>query len=135
MSANLGLAPIVPATRASLWPSLRVIWLIVARVICGPRRDCRSREAGLAAGIAVRPIWYYLLASALMLTCWEWFLVPAPVDRLMGTVPMPSEFGIELTRPWWLLACFALPVLFFYFRRSLVDLRGGRGLRRCGCAG
>jgi hypothetical protein len=22
----------------------------------------------------VRPIWYYLIASALMLTCWEWFL-------------------------------------------------------------
>jgi hypothetical protein len=33
-----------------------------------------ERREGLAAGIAVRPIWYYLLTSALMLTCWEWFL-------------------------------------------------------------
>jgi hypothetical protein len=33
-----------------------------------------DRRPGLAAGLAVRPIWYYLLASALMLTCWEWFL-------------------------------------------------------------
>jgi hypothetical protein len=28
----------------------------------------------LAAGLAVRPIWYYLLVTAVMLTCWEWFL-------------------------------------------------------------
>jgi hypothetical protein len=33
-----------------------------------------DRNPGLVSGIAVRPIWYYLLASALMLTCWEWFL-------------------------------------------------------------
>jgi hypothetical protein len=33
-----------------------------------------DRRQGMAAGLAVRPIWYYLLASALMLTCWEWFL-------------------------------------------------------------
>jgi hypothetical protein len=26
------------------------------------------------AGLIVRPIWYYLLASAWLLTCWEWFL-------------------------------------------------------------
>ena len=33
-----------------------------------------ERPASLAAGLAVRPIWYYLLASAWLLTCWEWFL-------------------------------------------------------------
>ncbi len=39
-----------------------------------PAEGLPERETRLAAGIAVRPIWYYLLASALMLTCWEWFL-------------------------------------------------------------
>jgi von Willebrand factor type A domain/Aerotolerance regulator N-terminal len=39
-----------------------------------PAEGLPDRNPGLAAGIAVRPIWYYLLASALMLTCWEWFL-------------------------------------------------------------
>ena len=33
-----------------------------------------ERPPGLAAGLAVRPIWYYLMACALTLTCWEWFL-------------------------------------------------------------
>ncbi len=39
-----------------------------------PAEGIPERLAGLAAGWAVRPIWYYLLASAWMLTCWEWFL-------------------------------------------------------------
>ena len=38
------------------------------------RGICPNGRRSLAAGLAVRPIWYYLLASALMLTCWEWFL-------------------------------------------------------------
>ena len=36
-----------------------------------------DRPASLAsglAGLAVRPIWYYLLASAWLLSSWEWFL-------------------------------------------------------------
>jgi hypothetical protein len=36
-----------------------------------------DRPAGLVSGLtglAVRPIWYYLLASAWLLSCWEWFL-------------------------------------------------------------
>ncbi|MFI5460223.1 MAG: BatA and WFA domain-containing protein [Isosphaerales bacterium] len=39
-----------------------------------PAGGLPERRTSLAAGLAVRPIWYYLLASALMLTCWEWFL-------------------------------------------------------------
>jgi hypothetical protein len=39
-----------------------------------PAVDPAVRQPGLAAGLAVRPIWYYLLVSALTLTCWEWFL-------------------------------------------------------------
>ncbi len=39
-----------------------------------PSADLPEHNPSLASGIAVRPIWYYLLASALMLTCWEWFL-------------------------------------------------------------
>jgi hypothetical protein len=39
-----------------------------------PSEGLPDRHPNLASGIAVRPIWYYLLASALMLTCWEWFL-------------------------------------------------------------
>ena len=39
-----------------------------------PEGGLPERRQGLAAGLAVRPIWYYLLVSALMLTCWEWFL-------------------------------------------------------------
>ena len=38
----------------------------------------------------------------------------------MMRLPLTS-IGIELTRPWWLLGLFALPVLFYFFRRSLVD--------------
>jgi hypothetical protein len=39
-----------------------------------PANGLPERRPGLAAGLAVRPIWYYLLGSALLLTCWEWFL-------------------------------------------------------------
>ena len=39
-----------------------------------PALEPAVRQRGLAAGLAIRPIWYYLLVSALTLTCWEWFL-------------------------------------------------------------
>jgi hypothetical protein len=39
-----------------------------------PSDGLPERTTSLAAGLAVRPIWYYLLASAWLLTCWEWFL-------------------------------------------------------------
>ncbi len=39
-----------------------------------PAEGLPARNSSLAAGLAVRPIWYYLLASALLLSCWEWFL-------------------------------------------------------------
>jgi uncharacterized membrane protein len=39
----------------------------------------------------------------------------------MGFLSLPSGIGLELTRPWWLLGLLALPVLFYFFRRSLVD--------------
>ncbi len=39
----------------------------------------------------------------------------------MGTRAAAIEIGLELTRPWWLLAWLALPVLFYFFCRSLVD--------------
>ena len=39
-----------------------------------PAVEPPERRPGLAAGFAVRPIWYYLLASAFLLTCWEWYL-------------------------------------------------------------
>jgi hypothetical protein len=39
-----------------------------------PDSGLPERRTSLAAGWAVRPIWYYLLASAFLLTCWEWFL-------------------------------------------------------------
>ncbi len=39
-----------------------------------PAVEPPERRPGLAAGFAVRPIWYYLLASAFVLTCWEWYL-------------------------------------------------------------
>lgn len=39
-----------------------------------PADGLPERPSHLAAGLAVRPIWYYLLASAWILTCWEWFL-------------------------------------------------------------
>jgi hypothetical protein len=39
-----------------------------------PAEGLPEQKTSLAAGIAIRPIWYYLLASALLLSCWEWFL-------------------------------------------------------------
>jgi hypothetical protein len=39
-----------------------------------PSEGLPDRHPNFSSGIAVRPIWYYLLVSALMLTCWEWFL-------------------------------------------------------------
>jgi hypothetical protein len=39
-----------------------------------PAEGLPEHRSSLAAGLAVRPIWYYLLATALLLTCWEWFL-------------------------------------------------------------
>jgi hypothetical protein len=39
-----------------------------------PVEGIPERRAGLGAGWAGRPIWYYLLGAAWLLTCWEWFL-------------------------------------------------------------
>jgi von Willebrand factor type A domain/Aerotolerance regulator N-terminal len=42
-----------------------------------PVEGLPDRPASLATGLAgllVRPVWYYLLASAWLLSCWEWFL-------------------------------------------------------------
>jgi hypothetical protein len=39
-----------------------------------PEGGIPERPASPAGGWAVRPIWYYLLAWAWLLTCWEWFL-------------------------------------------------------------
>jgi hypothetical protein len=39
-----------------------------------PAAGLAEHKSSLAAGLAVRPIWYYLLATAFLLTCWEWFL-------------------------------------------------------------
>jgi hypothetical protein len=39
-----------------------------------PADGIPERPASLAAAWVVRPAWYYLLASAWLLTCWEWFL-------------------------------------------------------------
>jgi hypothetical protein len=39
-----------------------------------PAAGLAEHQGSLAAGLAVRPVWYYLLATAFLLTCWEWFL-------------------------------------------------------------
>jgi hypothetical protein len=39
-----------------------------------PVEGLPERPTSLAAGLAVRPVWYYLLATAWLLTCWEWYL-------------------------------------------------------------
>jgi len=39
-----------------------------------PAPGLTEHKSSLAAGLAVRPVWYYLLAAAFLLTCWEWFL-------------------------------------------------------------
>jgi von Willebrand factor type A domain/Aerotolerance regulator N-terminal len=33
-----------------------------------------ARAAGIASGFGTRPIWFYLVAFAWLLTCWEWLL-------------------------------------------------------------
>jgi Mg-chelatase subunit ChlD len=50
----------------------------------------------------------------------------------MGTAPLESSIGFELSRPWWMLGLFALPILFYFFRRSLVDF--ARWQRVCSLA-
>jgi hypothetical protein len=72
--ANAGTSP-----RASRGPSVTLTEL-ACNLADRRESDLRpadglpDRKSGLAGGIAVRPIWYYLLASALLLSCWEWFL-------------------------------------------------------------
>jgi hypothetical protein len=39
-----------------------------------PDPGMSERPSNLAAGMAIRPIWYYLLVTAVVLICWEWFL-------------------------------------------------------------
>src|SRR5262249_9532550 len=45
----------------------------------------------------------------------------AEVDRLMGNIPWPFTIQLELTRPWWLAGLAVLPILVYYFYRTLVD--------------
>jgi len=39
-----------------------------------PAEGLPDRSQSLAAGLAVRPVWYYLLATAFLLSCWECLL-------------------------------------------------------------
>ena len=39
----------------------------------------------------------------------------------MSIQPLAMQMPLELTRPWWLLAAAALPVLVYFFYRTLVD--------------
>jgi uncharacterized membrane protein len=39
----------------------------------------------------------------------------------MGTIPWPFSIQLELTRPWWLAGVAVLPILVYYFYRTLVD--------------
>jgi hypothetical protein len=39
-----------------------------------PAEGLPTRAAGGTANLGTRPIWYYLVASAWLLTCWEWLL-------------------------------------------------------------
>jgi len=39
----------------------------------------------------------------------------------MGTLSLPYQIQLELTRVWWLLGLAVLPALVYYFYRSLVD--------------
>jgi uncharacterized membrane protein len=39
----------------------------------------------------------------------------------MGSIPWPFSIQLELTRPWWLGGLAVLPVLAYYFYRTLVD--------------
>ena len=57
--------PKMRSTPATWSPSSPATWPIGARATSGPARSSRRSPApALAAGLAVRPIWYYLLASA-----------------------------------------------------------------------
>ena len=80
------------------------------------------RPAWRPAWPACRPADLVLLAG-LGLAALVLGVVPlsAEVDRLMGTPSLPFQIQLELTRPWWLLGLAALPVLVYYFYRSLVD--------------
>ena len=92
-----------------------------------PGRPARERPA--AAGGAARPARHdgrrpvhpagLVLSAGRGLVADLVGVVPlsAKVDRLMGTFPLQ----IELTRPGWLLGMLVLPVLAYYFSRSLVD--------------
>jgi Ca-activated chloride channel homolog len=40
---------------------------------------------------------------------------------MMALLPIAFDFQLELTRPWWLLGLAALPVLVYFFYRTLVD--------------
>ena len=112
--------PTADATTGRRWPSSRATWPTAARVTCGRPKGCAADNASLAAGFAVRPIWYYLIASPCC-SLVGMVSLPAKVDRLMGTM---SRLGIPArTRPapagWraWLV----LPFLVLFFCRSLVD--------------
>jgi hypothetical protein len=71
-------------TRTNVDSRSQAVSDVVAELACNlaDRRETDLRPAqglaehttGLAAGLAVRPVWYYLLAAAFLLTCWEWFL-------------------------------------------------------------
>jgi hypothetical protein len=39
-----------------------------------PPEAIEPRTASMAGGLLIRPIWFYLLAAAWLLTSWEWFL-------------------------------------------------------------
>jgi hypothetical protein len=39
-----------------------------------PPDGLAPRSAGMTSSLGTRPIWYYLVAAAGLLTCWEWFL-------------------------------------------------------------
>ena len=39
-----------------------------------PAEGLAAGGPGLAAGLGTRPVWFYLVATACLLTCWEWFL-------------------------------------------------------------
>jgi hypothetical protein len=79
----LARAPTIPGSRPSLEkPSRQRDVVLELACNLADRRESDLRPAqglpelptSLAAGLAIRPIWYYLLVTALMLTCWEWFL-------------------------------------------------------------
>jgi hypothetical protein len=92
VSAGSNKVTVGPLDRTGIWSVTRHYWSkpegevteIVTELPCNladrresdlrPAEGIAERPTSLAAGWAVRPIWYYLLASAWILTCWEWFL-------------------------------------------------------------